>query len=182
LTDPATAAAGTINKLHRCVSADGDINGYIAELRHQAQEANAGDLRRSEAMLMSQATTLNALSHSLIGWALNHVKEGGNPAYFETNMRLAFKAQSQSRATVETLAEIKNPRQLAFIKQANLAGAINRSTTAPWSRTPATNARSSTPDRWATSASGMADHRRYKLCRLGVSFSGCLQRSFLTFH
>jgi hypothetical protein len=122
LTDPATAAAGTINELYRRVSNDGDINGYIAELRYQAQEVNAGDLSRSEAMLMSQATTLNALFHSLTGWALNHVKEGGNAAYFETNMRLAFKAQSQSRATIETLAEIKNPRQVAFVRQANIAG------------------------------------------------------------
>ena len=71
---------------------------------------------------MSQATTLNALSHSLIGWALNHLREGGNAAYFEMHMRLAFKAQSQSRATIETLAEIKNPRQVAFFKQANIAG------------------------------------------------------------
>jgi len=122
LTDPATAAAGTINALYRGVSGDGDINGYIAELQHQAQAASAGDLSRSEAMLMSQATTLNALSHSLIGWALNHLREGGNAAYFEMHMRLAFKAQSQSRATIETLAEIKNPRQVAFFKQANIAG------------------------------------------------------------
>jgi hypothetical protein len=101
---------------------DGDINGYIAELRHQARAASAGDLSRSEAMLMSQATTLNALFHSLTGWALNHLKEGGNAAYFEMHMRLAFKAQCQSRAAIETLAEIKNPRQVAFIKQANIAG------------------------------------------------------------
>jgi len=122
LTDPATAAAGTINELYRRVSADGDINGYIAELQHQAQAASAGDLSRSEAMLMSQATTLNALSHSIMGWAMNHLKEGGNAAYFEMHMRLALKAQSQSRATIETLAEIKNPRQVAFVKQANIAG------------------------------------------------------------
>ena len=41
LTDPATAAAGTINELYRRVSDDGDINGYIAELQHHAQEASA---------------------------------------------------------------------------------------------------------------------------------------------
>jgi hypothetical protein len=102
---------------------DGDINGYIAELRHQAQAVSAGDLSRCEAMLMSQATTtLNALFHSLTGWALNHVKEGGNAAYFEMCMRLGMKAQSQSGATIETLGEIKNPRQVAFVKQANTAG------------------------------------------------------------
>ena len=122
LTDPATAAAGTINELYRRVSDDGDINGYIAELQHQALAASAGDMSRSEVMLTSQATTLNALFHSLTGWALNHLKEGGNAAYFEMHMRLAFKAQSQSRATIETLGEIKNPRQVAFVKQANIAG------------------------------------------------------------
>lgn len=122
LSDPATRAAGTINMLYRGVSAEGDVNGYIAELQHQARTANAGDLSRSEAMLSTQANTLDALFHTLIGWALNHVKEGGNPAYFETCMRLGFKAQSQSRATIETLSEIKNPRQVAFVKQANIAG------------------------------------------------------------
>ena len=69
---------------------------------------------------MSQATTLNALFHSLPGWALNHLKEGGNAAYFETCMRLAFKAQSQCRATLETLANIKNPPTV-FARQANIA-------------------------------------------------------------
>src|SRR6267154_1966063 len=36
-------------------------------------------------------------------------------------MRLALKAQSQCRTTIETLAEIKNPRPVAFVKQANIA-------------------------------------------------------------
>ena len=39
----------------------------------------------------------------------------------ETYMRLALKAQSQCRATLETLAEIKNPRPVAFVRQANIA-------------------------------------------------------------
>jgi hypothetical protein len=36
-------------------------------------------------------------------------------------MRLALKAQSQCRATIETRAEIKNPRPIAFAQQANIA-------------------------------------------------------------
>lgn len=36
-------------------------------------------------------------------------------------LRLALKAQAQSRATVEALAEVKNPRSVAFVKQANIA-------------------------------------------------------------
>ena len=34
---------------------------------------------------------------------------------------MAFKAQSQCRATVEALAEITNPRAVAFVKQDNIA-------------------------------------------------------------
>lgn len=36
-------------------------------------------------------------------------------------MRLAMKAQGQCRATLQTLGELKNPRQMAFVKQANIA-------------------------------------------------------------
>ena len=120
LLDPATTAAGTLNRLYGTVSQEGDINGYIAELQHQAEAANAGNLSRPEAMLTAQAQSLDGLFHSLTGWALNHVKEGSNAAYFETCMRLALKAQSQSRATVETLAAIKNP-PVVYARQANFA-------------------------------------------------------------
>jgi hypothetical protein len=36
-------------------------------------------------------------------------------------MRLALKAQSECRVTIETLAEIKNPKPVAFVQQANIA-------------------------------------------------------------
>ena len=39
----------------------------------------------------------------------------------ERYLRLAFKAQSQCRTTIETLAEMKNPRPVAFVRQANIS-------------------------------------------------------------
>jgi hypothetical protein len=39
----------------------------------------------------------------------------------ETYMRLALKAQSQCRTTLETLAGIKNPASVTFVRQANVA-------------------------------------------------------------
>ena len=42
-----------------------------------------------------------------------------NAAPFECNMRMALRAQSQCRATLETLAAIKNPPVL-FARQANV--------------------------------------------------------------
>jgi hypothetical protein len=120
LLDPSTTAGSTLHQLYRTISEESNVNGYIEELQHQAQAANAGDLSRSEATLTAQAQTLDGLFHMLTGWALNNAKEGGNPAHFETCMRLALKAQSQSRATVETLAAIKNP-PVVFARQANIA-------------------------------------------------------------
>jgi hypothetical protein len=118
--DPTTSAAATLNGIHRTTAPDGDINGYIAELQQQAQAATAGKLDRPEAMLTTQAGTLDALFHKLTEWAVMNASKG-NAAYFETCMRLALKAQSQSRATNETLAEIKNPPNVAFVRQANIA-------------------------------------------------------------
>jgi hypothetical protein len=39
----------------------------------------------------------------------------------ETLLRLALKAQSQCRTTLESLSAIKNPKSVAFIRQANVA-------------------------------------------------------------
>jgi hypothetical protein len=36
-------------------------------------------------------------------------------------MNLAFKAQNQSRATIDSLRNLKQPNQTAFIKQTNIA-------------------------------------------------------------
>ena len=96
------------------------INAYIAELQAQADLASAGNLGRSESMLTAQAATLDALFHRLVWWAMNNAGENGSPAHFETCMRLALKAQSQSRATNETLAAIKNP-PVVYARQANIA-------------------------------------------------------------
>ena len=36
-------------------------------------------------------------------------------------MNMALKAQSQSRATIQALIELKYPKQATFVKQANIA-------------------------------------------------------------
>jgi hypothetical protein len=85
-----------------------DINAIIQELEEQSKIINSGELTRPENILTSQAHTLNALFAELIGRSRANMGE-----YFhasEKYMRLALKAQSQCRTTLETLAEIKNPR------------------------------------------------------------------------
>lgn len=89
------------------------------ELAEQCRNVNSGDLSRAESMLTAQAHTLDAIFGSLARRAALNMGEYLDAA--EAYMRLALKAQAQCRATLETLAEIKNPRPVAFVKQANIA-------------------------------------------------------------
>jgi hypothetical protein len=72
-------------------------------------------------MLTTQAHTLDLIFNNLLAAPLPTCKRDTCPPQKPT-CGCALKAQSQSRATIETLAEIKNPRQVAFVKQANIAG------------------------------------------------------------
>jgi hypothetical protein len=94
-----------------------DIPALTEALLEQSQKAINGDLSRAEAMLMAQAHTLNAMFTALTRRAV--VQEYLNQ--YETYMRLALKTQSQCRATLETLAAIKNPTPVTFVRQANVA-------------------------------------------------------------
>ena len=86
-------------------------------LKVTAQSLNSGDLTAAVTMLAAQAVALNAMFGELarVGQA-NMFKA---PDYADRYLRLAFKAQGQSRATLETLAAIKNPPVL-FARQANI--------------------------------------------------------------
>lgn len=70
-------------------------------------------------MLIAQAHTLETLFYELTRRAGLNMRRCLDTT--ETYMRLALKAQSQCRATLETLAAIKNPAPVAFVHQANIA-------------------------------------------------------------
>ena len=95
-----------------------EVSAYdIAQaLIPQIEAVNNGDRERTEAMLVAQAYTLDELINQLARRASNmkSLKQ------FELDLRLALKAQSQCRATLETLAAIKNP-PVIFAKQANIS-------------------------------------------------------------
>jgi hypothetical protein len=97
-----------------------DIGTYVNSVREQVKEVQNGDLKGVEAMLMSQAVALNGIFQEMARRAALNI--GQHMDATETYMRLAIKAQNNCRATLQTLGEIKNPRQpVAFIKQANMA-------------------------------------------------------------
>ena len=85
-------------------------------LREAADKVKAGDLSDMELMLAAQTIALNAVFSDMAWRAAQNI--GKYLLATETYMRLAFKAQAQCRATIEAVAEIKNPRPVAFVKQA----------------------------------------------------------------
>ena len=84
------------------------------------ERAKRGGTEQADSLLTSQAIALNAVFLEMSRRAALNM--GSHLRATETYMRLALKAQSQCRTTLETLAEIKNPRAVAFVKQANIAG------------------------------------------------------------
>ena len=93
------------------------LTDMVASLRDDGEAVNRGDLSNAERVLNAQALTLNAMFAELARRAAINMGEHLGAA--ETYMRLALKAQSQSRATFETLAAIKNP-PVVYAKQANI--------------------------------------------------------------
>lgn len=96
------------------------ITEMVSELKRQTVAIHADDLSRAESMLISQAHTLDGLFAKMASKALttNHLD------VMERYMRLALKAQNQARATLQTLGELKAPKQIAFVKQANIGNQV----------------------------------------------------------
>ncbi len=95
------------------------ITDAIDILKEKNAKIHAGDLSDVEATLTAQAVTLNAMFNELARRA--GLNMGEHMSATETYMRLAFKAQSQCRTTLETLAEIKYPKAATFVRQQNVA-------------------------------------------------------------
>ena len=106
-----------------------ELRELVEDLRKQVKDVADGNLRPVEAMLYGQAVALQTIFTSLSRRAASN----DGLKQFQVNLTLALKAQAQCRATLEALAEIKNPRPVAFVKQANIANGpqqINNAATA----------------------------------------------------
>lgn len=98
-------------------ASEADIGQIAIGLMKQTEAIQDGKLGNIEAMLFSQAATLETLFTNL----LRRAAKQDYLDQFKCYMTLALKAQAQSRATLQTLAEMKVPKNVAFVKQANIA-------------------------------------------------------------
>lgn len=125
LTRPEVQAALTIQAWQGDIN---EVNALARTLSLQVDDVTNGSMKRPEAMLLSQAHTLDELFNNLARRARNQ----DQLKHCETYLSLALKAQSQCRTTLETLVAIKNP-PVIFAKQANISNnqQINNGAPAP---------------------------------------------------
>jgi len=83
-----------------------DAPTFVATLREQAAAVQGGDMSHAEAMLINQASALHALFVRLAERAVEQTYMPNLEAF----MRLALRAQSQCRATLETLGRSRTGR------------------------------------------------------------------------
>lgn len=115
ITSPELAAHRIVSMMQpKNIAEDIDTPGMLDTLRDQAAAVQRGDLAHAEAMLINQASALQALFVRLSERAI----EQTHMPNLEGFMRLALRAQSQCRATLETLSAIKNP-PVIYAKQVN---------------------------------------------------------------
>jgi thioredoxin-like negative regulator of GroEL len=97
---------------------DLDLAASLEALTTTVERINAGDLREAESLLTAQALSLNTIYTELARRAMLNMGQYLDAT--ERYMRLALKAQGQCRATLETLANMKNPPTV-ITRQANIA-------------------------------------------------------------
>jgi hypothetical protein len=117
VTSPTVRGAVTAQAFSKALG-ETDLQSLVNELGKQCLSVRGGNLARAESLLTTQAHTLDAIFNELARRAAANMGEYINAT--DRYLRLALKAQSQCRATLETLANIKNP-PVIYAKQANIA-------------------------------------------------------------
>lgn len=115
LSASAQAAIGT--EAWGKYAGDADLGDLTDRISKRVQQVWDGDLQNAEAMLYGQAVTLQTMFTALA----RRAARADQLPQFNAAMSMALKAQAQCRATIEALAEIKNPRPVSFVKQANIS-------------------------------------------------------------
>ncbi len=111
--DPVNAATGVIGVWSAFAYPGLNLDAVSHALRKSI--ASDDHLKLSSDMLIAQANALQAMFVEMARRALKQE----STSHYETHLRLALRAQNQCRATLETLAVVKNPT-VVFARQANI--------------------------------------------------------------
>ena len=100
---PLFTASSTVRLYSHGTVGELDVTATINTLAEMTSKVHTGDMRGVETMLTAQAVALNTIFSELARRAALNM--GEHLSATETYMRMALKAQTQCRATLETLAE-----------------------------------------------------------------------------
>ena len=114
---PTTMSAVLTEAFANKIFPDTRIADVATILKERITNIQDGDMKPIEAMLIAQAQALQTMFVSLGREAVGKTQLNQYTAF----MNLALKAQSQSRATIQALIELKYPKQATFVKQANIS-------------------------------------------------------------
>lgn len=110
-------AAASMQSFQGHMGGTPSLMATIGEVQRITDAIKGGDLSGLEAMLVGQAISLQTIYTSLA----RRAQAQSSQRNLEAFLGLAFKAQAQSRATIQAVADLKFPRQVAFVKQANIS-------------------------------------------------------------
>ncbi|VTU36857.1 hypothetical protein H6CHR_04812 [Variovorax sp. PBL-H6] len=116
-SDPAVNAGSVMQSFGNHLGEDVSLMSMIEAIQGATKRVKDGDLSDLEGMLVSQATALQTIFTNLARRAQAQQYQRNLEAF----LGLALKAQAQSRATITALVDLKYPRQVAFVKQANIS-------------------------------------------------------------
>lgn len=116
--DPAATSMATALLFTKGTFGEQDMSELYASMLDKVRAVKDGSLAGPEAMLTSQAVALDIIFAELARRAAMNMGEYIEPT--ERYLRLALKAQAQCRATIETLAALKNP-PIVYARQANIS-------------------------------------------------------------
>lgn len=104
--DPAAQSLSPVQQFTKSAFGDQDVSSLFEALLEQIDKVKGGDLSEARAMLAGQAIVLNTIFSEMARRAGSNM--GEYLQAMQIYMRLALKAQAQSRATVEALDRIIN--------------------------------------------------------------------------
>ena len=113
MLDPKTVGSLIVDANKSNISGQVDMECAREIIGKGMDDIKKGDLSKLEEMLYSQAVALNMMFANLSRRAVIQT----NVDIKATLTNLCFKAQNQSRNTIQTLINLKQPSQTSFIKQ-----------------------------------------------------------------
>lgn len=115
MLSPSLQSASTVHE-YLGAPPDIDLGALVDCIEKQVDQVKEGDLQLIDQILLSQAHSLDAIANNLLRRAVKQEHMGN----LETYTKLGLRAQSQCRATLETLVQLKKP-PAELIRQTNIA-------------------------------------------------------------